>query len=194
MNWIPVINKESRWFLASTLTSCFTASLLFGYLVLIKPSWAFYQSLKTKENSLREEFKQKQTIALGLAQYQQQLKQLNTQLARQVKSLYEPSDLSRSLDDITKIGQEIGLMVQSVSPEPKIKHDFYSELPLNLIVVGHYRQFGVFLSRLAESSKMITTHDVSIQPLVSMENKLADSKKLVMRLVVKLHLSESNHA
>ena len=40
--------------------------------------------------------------------------------------------------------------------------EFYSELPIELAVVGDYHQFGEFVSAVSALPRIVTTHDINI--------------------------------
>jgi type IV pilus assembly protein PilO len=63
------------------------------------------------------------------------------------------------------------------------------ELPINIVVVGNYHQLAVFLSRIAEMSRIVTLHDFEIAP-ASRDIKgtsKAKSDALVMKITAKIY-------
>ena len=57
-----------------------------------------------------------------------------------------------------------GLEFRLFKPAGVIRKDFYSELPINITVVGKYEELGLFVSGLASLPRIVTVHDVAISP------------------------------
>ena len=45
---------------------------------------------------------------------------------------------------------------------PEIEKDFYTELPIQIDVVGDYHQFGNFVSEVAKLPRIVSLHDFSV--------------------------------
>jgi type IV pilus assembly protein PilO len=45
-----------------------------------------------------------------------------------------------------------------------VKQDFYAELPIHIRFSGSYHQFGQFVSSIAALPRIVTLHDIQIQP------------------------------
>ena len=58
-----------------------------------------------------------------------------------------------------------GLEFELFQPTGEQPKDFYAELPIKLRVVGHYHEFGNFVSQLAALPRIVTIHDISIDPV-----------------------------
>ena len=157
---------------------------IFGLIGLIVIAIGFYYDTldelssldheKQKELSLKNEFKDKQKIAINLHDYQEQLTQLPSE--EEVASL---------LVDISQTGLASGLKFKLFKPDASIDKDFYSELPISIQVLGHYEELGMFISGLASLPRIVTIHNINISP----EGKEGN---LVMSAVIKIY-NESTH-
>ena len=50
------------------------------------------------------------------------------------------------------------------SRSPRVKKDFYAELPIKIRLTGSYHQFGEFVSGIAALPRIVTLHDIEIKP------------------------------
>jgi len=82
-------------------------------------------------------------------------------------------EVANLLIDISQMGLANGLEFKLFKLLPAVPKDFYSELPINIEVIGRYDALGLFVSGLAALPRIVTVHDVQISPL---ENKAKGNK------------------
>lgn len=73
-------------------------------------------------------------------------------------------ELAGLLVDISQTGLASGLQFKLFKPDNPILKDFYSELPINIQVIGKYQELGLFVSGLASLSRIVTLHNITITP------------------------------
>ena len=142
---------------------------------------------KQKELTLKADFEVKQKKAVNLQDYQDQLKQIETLLDEMIRQMPTEEEVANLLVDISQTGLASGLQFKLFKPEASIVKDFYSELPINIQVIGKYEELGLFVSGLASLPRIVTLHDVKINP----EGKLGE---LLMSAVVKTYNEEDKTA
>ena len=91
------------------------------------------------------------------------------------------------LEDISKTGTASGLTFELFAPMPEVLHDFYIEVPIKIGVVGNYHQFAVFLSRVAQMSRIVTLHDLVVQGVSSEKQKTSPTGLLSMQMTAKIY-------
>lgn len=117
-----------------------------------------------REPALKSEFEVKQKKAINLQDYQDQLTQIETSLTEMIKQMPTEEELASLLVDISQTGLASGLQFRLFKPDAPILRDFYSELPINIQVLGRYEELGLFVSGLASLPRIVTLHDVNIIP------------------------------
>ena len=80
-------------------------------------------------------------------------------MLKQLPATHETPGL---LDDITYAGTSTGLTFVRINWMPEIEKDFYTELPIQIDVVGDYHQFGNFVSEVAKLPRIVSLHDFSV--------------------------------
>jgi type IV pilus assembly protein PilO len=81
-----------------------------------------------------------------------------------------------------------GLEFRLFRPGAPIGKEFYSELPINIQVIGKYEELSLFVSGLASLPRIVTVHDVKITPVASKESQ---DSAMVMDAVVKTYNEKS---
>jgi len=186
INWD--FNRAGNW------PSTIKLSIL-GFIGLIVIAIGFYYDTldelssldheKQKELSLKNEFKDKQKKAVNLHDYQEQLTQIETSLNEMIRQLPSEEEVASLLVDISQTGLASGLKFKLFKPDTSIDKDFYSELPISIQVLGHYEELGMFISGLASLPRIVTIHNININP----EGKEGN---LLMGAVIKIY-NESTH-
>ena len=169
-----------------------TLSLLLigmGYWLIVEANFEQYNTLKAQEVTLRSEFELKQHQASNLQSYRNQMIKMQERFGNMLKQLPTQNEMPGLLEDISKTGIASGLTFELFAPLPEVQHDFYIELPIKTIVVGNYHQFAVFLSRVAQMSRIVTLHDFVIER-VTAENgnpKNSSGEQLRMEMTAKIY-------
>jgi type IV pilus assembly protein PilO len=129
--------------------------------------------VEEEEKKLKTEFESKQKKAANLNDYQDQLTQIEADLYEMIRQMPTQEEVASLLTDISQAGLSSGLEFRLFKPSPAVGKDFYSELPINIEVLGRYDQLGLFVSSLAALPRIVTLHDVSIVPQDSKGKKEA---------------------
>ena len=122
------------------------------------------ESAEQKEQTLKSEFELKQKKAVSFQDYQDQLTQIEASLDEMIRQMPTQEELASLLIDISQTGLASGLEFKLFRPDAPILKDFYSELPINIEVIGKYEELGLFVSGLASLPRIVTIHDVKITP------------------------------
>lgn len=161
-----------------------------GYWLIAKGNFEQYDILKTEESTLKGDFERKQHQAANLQAYRNQMAIMQERFGNMLKQLPTKNEMPGLLEDISKTGIASGLTFQLFAPLPEIQHDFYIELPIKIAVVGRYHQFAVFLSRVAQMSRIVTLHDLMIGKDNISDNaglKNSSGEQLRMELTAKIY-------
>ncbi len=145
-----------------------------------------------QETSLRQEFEQKQNKAINLEDYEIQLTQIEAELFEMIRQMPTREEVASLLIDISQMGLANGLEFRLFKLQPAIQKEFYSELPISIEVIGKYDELGVFVSGLAALPRIVTVHDVKIEPFDGessnkKENQPSVVDELLMRATIKTY-------
>jgi type IV pilus assembly protein PilO len=136
-----------------------------GYYVDIEDQQIALETLEQKELDLRKSFEDKQKKSANLQDYRDQLAQIETSLAIMIKQMPTKEEVASLLIDISQTGLASGLEFRLFKPDNPVNKDFYSELPINIQVIGKYEELSLFVSGLAALPRIVTVHNVNILPV-----------------------------
>lgn len=122
------------------------------------------EQLEAEENTLKSSFEIKQKKAINLQDYRDQLKQIEASLGEMIKQMPTKAEVANLLVDISQTGLASGLEFKLFQPSAEVRKEFYTELPISIEVVGQYEELGLFVSGLASLPRIVTVHDVNIEP------------------------------
>lgn len=168
INWD--LNAAGSWptlikIIASLLVSLIIASVGVYYIIL--PQFDELEALEKEELTLKSTFEAKQKKAINLQDYRDQLAQIESSLDEMLKQMPTKAEVANLLVDISQTGLASGLEFKLFKPNAEVRKEFYSELPINIQVVGKYEELGLFVSGLAALPRIVTVHDVNMSPVVS---------------------------
>jgi type IV pilus assembly protein PilO len=116
------------------------------------------------EKDLRQDFEAKQAKAANLEAYRAQLAEMQQSFGAMLRQLPNRTEVAALLVDVSQTGLAAGLEFELFQPQAEVPKDFYAELPIKIRVIGNYHEFGEFVSGLAALPRIVTIHDVQIQP------------------------------
>ena len=142
----------------------FLIVMFLGWYLHVSDQQDSLASLASKEESLKQEFSQKQAKSVNLEALQQQLDEMQDMLRQLLRQLPSKTEMPELLVDISQTALSAGLEIQTFDPGTEKPKDFYAEEPIQLKMVGTYHQFGNFISGVASLPRVVilTMHDVSL--------------------------------
>ncbi|MES1196944.1 MAG: type 4a pilus biogenesis protein PilO [Steroidobacter sp.] len=160
------------------------AAALAIYFVAYSDQQPILDQAIAKEQTLKETLRQKAGKAANLDAYKNQLKEMERSFGAMLRQLPNKTEVPNLLVDISQTGLAAGLDEKLFQPSPEIKKDFYAELPIKIRLTGGYHSIGAFVSGLAALPRIVTIHDVEINPA---NTKGGPSDLLQLDLVAKTY-------
>ncbi|OGO81561.1 MAG: pilus assembly protein PilP [Chromatiales bacterium RIFOXYA1_FULL_46_5] len=137
--------------------------MLLSYFFLIETQVSNLEAAQQKELDLRVDYQNKYVKAINLELYQQQMLEMEKTFSTLLKQLPATHETPGMLDDITFAGTSVGLTFVRINWMPEIEKEFYTELPIQIEVIGDYHQIGNFVSEIAKLPRIVSLHDFVIQ-------------------------------
>lgn len=161
-----------------------------GFMLLINPSMKKLHEIKEKEQALRQDFMLKKMQAIKIKAYEQQVADVQQTFGVLLKQLPDKSEMDGLLTDINQAGLSQGLSFEAFVPQEEIVKEFYAEKPINIKVLGHYHELGLFVTEVAKLPRIVTLDSLHIQPYAKDEKQqhaTATKDLLVMEAVAKTY-------
>jgi type IV pilus assembly protein PilO len=188
VNWD--FNAAGSWPLPIKIATFVLVSILVGaagiyYITLDQLNEL--EQFEKNETELKTSFENKQKKAINLSDYREQLTQIEASLGEMIKQMPTQAEVANLLIDISQTGLASGLEFRLFKPAATIRKDFYSELPINIKVIGRYEEIGLFVSGLASLPRIVTVHNVNISPVGKTTDK---NSLLTMNAIIKTYNEE----
>lgn len=127
---------------------------------------------KAKEVELRTTFENKAEKAANLELYKVQLEEMRRTFGTLLRQLPSKTEIPALIVDISQTGLASGLEIELFKPNPESRKEFYAEKPISLRMKGDYHQFGAFASEIAALPRIVTLHNISLDPSAKDSNEM----------------------
>ena len=146
------------------LVALLAAILAVGYFLVWDPQREELDKGRAEETRLKDDYLKKKTQAINLDLHKQQLREIDTQFGALLKQLPNKSQMDALLVDINQSGLSRGLQFELFKPAAtEAAREFYSELPIQVKVIGTYHDMGAFAADVGQLPRIVTLNDVSIE-------------------------------
>lgn len=135
-----------------------------------------------QEETLKKDFETKAFRVANLAAYKKQLANIEESFGSLLRQLPRDTEVAGLLEDITDSALGANLEIRSIRLDDEVETEFYTELPINIDVIGEYHDFGAFVSAVAGLGRIVTLHDFDVKPVDQGNNK-----KLNLKIVAKTY-------
>ena len=142
-----------------------------GIWFLVKPKFLEVDQVASQEATLKQTFDKTQAKAANRDAYIEQLSEMKRTFNVMLRQLPNKTDIESLLIDLSQTSVAAGLEVEFFKPESEIAREFYVEYPIRISVTGNYHQFGNFVSGLAALPRIVTLHNININPAKAAGNK-----------------------
>ena len=168
------MNNYGSWPLSVKITCwifIFLAVLALGYFVVIRSQLEAIANAQAKEQSLLNEFKEKDSKLRNLQQYQTQLQEMEANFNQQLEQLPKETEIPSLVEDINLTGVSSGLKFKNIRLENEVKQEFFIEQPISIEATGDYHAFGAFTTGIAALPRIVTLHDFTVEAKPDTEKK-----------------------
>lgn len=135
-----------------------------GWWFLWSPALTTLDEGKTREADLKSTYITKKGQAINLETYKKQLADIRQSFGALLKQLPNRQEMDALITDVNQAGLGRGLQFELFRPGAEVKKDFYAELPISIKVTGSYHDIAAFTSDVAQLSRIVTIHNISLVP------------------------------
>jgi type IV pilus assembly protein PilO len=155
----PTLPKVATWLatVAAVLVACW-----FG---LLSTATDELQAEREREPVLKQDYLSKLGQAVNLGELRKQKLQVQEYVTQLEKQLPGKAEMDALLSDINQAGLGRGLQFELFRPGQVEVKDYYAELPIAIKVSGRYNDMGSFAADVANLSRIVTLHNLSIAPV-----------------------------
>lgn len=147
------------------------------------------EALEKEHATLSAELEKARKMVGNLARLEAEYERLHDQWLSAQDLLPEEKEMPELLRQVTTAGNKSGVRFALFEPQPPTPREFFSEHPIKIKVRGNYHQVGIFLSRLANMSRIV---NVSKLELVTTDGSKAGKKKGKTQAARNMNTVEAN--
>lgn len=163
INWeVSAAGTWPRVIKINLMVLCCAVVIVAWYYFDTLDQWQSYKKIEKKELTLKKKFRAKQEKAVNLVAYRRRFEQIEYSLDEALLQLPALQEVASLLVDISKTGLASGLEFQLFKPTSIVHRDFYDELPIAIKMTGSYKEFALFISKLAALPRIVTVHDIGM--------------------------------
>lgn len=123
-----------------------------------------FDRVVAEERQLRQTYEIRARRAANLDAYREQLAEMEERFGAMLRQLPSRAEVASLLVDISQEGRAAGLEFELFQPQAERRQEFYAEMPVLIRVRGNYHQFGRFISGVADLPRIVTLHNVNVNP------------------------------
>lgn len=152
----PALPKAAAWLAAAV------GVVVAGWFLLLSPATDELEAERNREPALKQDYRSKLSQAVNLSELRKQKLQVQEYVTQLEKQLPGKAEMDALLSDINQAGIGRGLAFELFRPGQVSVKDYYAELPITLKVTGRYHDIGAFAGDVANLSRIVTLHELSI--------------------------------
>ena len=144
--------------------------VIFGILAVIvywqfflRSEWAVQSQVQAELLRLKAQAEQTRQTAGQKPRLEQELKMLEAELQRTIQQLPTDREIPSLLKRVAGLGQEVDLDVTLFKPGTPTAKEFYTEIPVQLKVIGTYHNLGLFFERLGRLERIVNVADLTMR-------------------------------
>jgi len=121
-------------------------------------------ALEDQLQKLQVELQKAEAFAARYDEFKEELRQVDLKLKEALKKLPEGKEIPNLLDQINESVIDAGLMISLFKPSGEIPQEFYSEVPVEINVVGGYHNLATFADVISKMERIVTLREIKISP------------------------------
>ncbi|MDE2060281.1 MAG: type 4a pilus biogenesis protein PilO [candidate division NC10 bacterium] len=130
---------------------------------ILGSEWTARSEAQAELLRLKAQVEQTRQIASQKPRLEQDITLLRAQLQRTVLQLPTEKEIPSLLKRVATLGQEADLDVALFKPGTPVAKEFYTEVPVQLKVMGTYHDLGLLFERLGRLERIVNVADLTIR-------------------------------
>ena len=160
------LNQPGQWPLLPKIAAWSVIAIAvvgLGWFAVLATAHEELDAEVAKEPTLKQDYRNKLAQAVNLAELRKQKLQVEEYVTQLEKQLPGKAEMDALLSDINQAGLGRGLQFELFRPGQVVVKDYYAELPIELKVSGRFHDIGSFAADVANLSRIVTLHNLSIK-------------------------------
>ena len=118
-------------------------------------SAAELERLHAQELELQRKLSEVRSVAANISSFKAEIAALEIKLKTALRQLPNQKQLEVLLTDISNLGKKSGVVIQSFKRKDEVHHDFYAEVPIDIVLDGEYHHIGKFFEHMSKLKRIV---------------------------------------
>ncbi len=137
-------------------------------LLLVRPTLSSIDTAQRQRVELTQKRNQVKARAENRVAFEAELEALSQQLKQALTELPNDREIPALLSEIDGLARKSGLEVRKFQPLPEVRHDYFADVPVAVVMDGGYHEVGIFFDRVSKMSRIVSVEDITLgDPKVS---------------------------
>jgi type IV pilus assembly protein PilO len=146
------------------ISVAFALLVLGGYWYLVYADRsAQLTQLRNTVNDLRAQRDKKTELIANLSATREAVRDLTAEVRRAEVRLPDRKEIPDLLSNVSSAVRESGLEIMLFRQKAERYHDFYAEVPVEILVRGDYHQVATFFDRVSQLDRIVNVSDISMR-------------------------------
>lgn len=139
---------------------------------LFQPKMKELNVLQKKQADLSKQIQESKRIADNLPKFKKDFEQLKIDLDNALTELPNQKEIPSLLTSITSKGKDAGLDFLTFRPRPEVAKDFYSEVPVDISILGSYYNVANFFVAIGTLPRIVNITNVTVAEIRNTGGKM----------------------
>ncbi|GDX78575.1 hypothetical protein LBMAG42_03860 [Deltaproteobacteria bacterium] len=133
------------------------------FFALIVPAMDSISSATSKRDALRTKRDEVQARAANKGGFEAEVEQLQADLKQALKELPNDREIPGLLSEIDALARKSGLEVRKFQPLPESTHEYYADVPVQIIMEGSFHEVAIFFDRVGKMGRIVSVEDIEMK-------------------------------
>lgn len=129
---------------------------------LVSPTLSDIEVAQGQRTELTTKRNQVKSRAENRAAFEGELEQLAAKLKQALKELPNDREIPGLLSEIDGHARKSGLDVRRFQPLPEVMHEYYADVPVQLVMDGSYHEIGIFFDKVRKMGRIVSVQDIEM--------------------------------
>ena len=130
------------------------------FFISYQPNYEKITALSDQQTKIEKRLREIKIILQNKPQLQHEFDETRVVFEEASKLLPKDKEIPKLLADISSLGRTAGLDFLTFRPQADIPKDFYSEIPVDIDVIGPYHNVGYFFDQVSKLDRIVSVLNV----------------------------------
>lgn len=135
---------------------------LLVYVGLVSGSLSTIETESKRQADLTTKRDQVKARAENRAAFEGELETLAAQLKQALTELPNDREIPGLLSEIDGLARKSGLDVRRFQPLPEVTHEYFADVPVQVVMDGSYHEVAIFFDRVSKMNRIVSVEDIEL--------------------------------